>query len=66
MKKQVKLTESELYKVIRESVKSLVTELGGTPSTRTAMAQAAKRAIKKGDDSVYHNEKNLKLRMVQI
>ena len=58
MKKQVKLTESELYKVIRESVKSLVTELGGTPSTRTAMAQAAKRAIKKGDDSVYHNAVN--------
>ena len=58
MKKQVKLTESELYKVIRESVKSLVTELGGTPSTRSAMAQAARRAINKGDDSVYHNAVN--------
>jgi hypothetical protein len=55
MRKQVKLTESELYNVIEESVKSLVMEYGEkNPKVRSAMAKAAKRALDNGDDETYH------------
>ena len=55
MKKQVKLTETELFDVIEESVKSLVMEYGEkNPEVRSAMAKAAKRAIDNGNDETYH------------
>ena len=55
MKKQVKLTESELYNVIEESVKSLVMEYGEkNPNVRSAMAKAAKRGLENGNDETYH------------
>lgn len=55
MKKQVKLTETELFDVIEESVKSLVMEYGEkNPKVRSAMAKAAKRALDNGDDETYH------------
>lgn len=63
MKTQIKLTESELYNVIRESVKSLVMEYGTDPGeigdeNRTKMAKVAARSLRKGDDRAYHNAVN--------
>ena len=63
MKQQIKLTESELYNVIRESVNSLIMEFGSDPGKKGAenrekMAKASKRALKKGDSSVYQNSVN--------
>lgn len=55
MKQQIKLTESDLYDVIRESVKSLVMEYGDTKKGREKLAKASKRALKKGDSSVYQD-----------
>lgn len=55
MKQQIRLTESDLYDVIRESVKSLVMEYGDTKKGREKLAKASKRALKKGDSSVYQN-----------
>ena len=55
MKQQIKLTESDLYDVIRESVKSLVMEYGNTKKGREKLAKASKRALKKGDSSVYQD-----------
>ena len=63
MKKQVKLTETELFDVIRESVKSLVMEYGTDPGekgneNRAKMAKVAARNLRKGDDGAYHNAVN--------
>jgi hypothetical protein len=63
MKQQVKLTESGLYDVIREAVNSLIMEFGSDPGKKGAenrekMAKASKRALKKGDTSVYQNSVN--------
>lgn len=59
MKQQIKLTESDLYDVIRESVKSLVMEYGEkNKKHRELQAKAAKRALAKGDSSVYQNSVN--------
>lgn len=60
MKKQVNLTQSDLYNVIKESVKNVILEFGTDPGkkgdeNRTKMAKAAKRAVKRGDSSVYKN-----------
>ena len=55
MKQQIKLTESQLFDIIKESVKSLVLEYGKDKKNREKMAKAAKRAIKKGDASTYNN-----------
>jgi hypothetical protein len=63
MKQQVKLTESGLYDVIREAVNFLIMEFGSDPGKKGAenrekMAKASKRALKKGDSSVYQNSVN--------
>lgn len=63
MKQQIKLTESGLYDVIREAVNSLIMEFGSDPGKKGAenrekMAKASKRALKKGDSSVYQNSVN--------
>lgn len=60
MKKQVNLAQSDLYNVIKESVKNVILEFGTDPGkkgdeNRTKMAKAAKRAVKKGNFSVYKN-----------
>ena len=55
MKQQIKLTEADLYSIIKETVTSLLNEYGDKPETRGKMAAAAKRSIEKGDDSTYHN-----------
>ena len=54
MKKQVKLTESELFDVIRESVKNLVMEFGEkNPKVRDYRAKKSAEDLKKGDASTY-------------
>jgi hypothetical protein len=63
MKQQIKLTESELFNVIRESVKSLVMEYGTDTGkkgdeNRKKMAKVAKRRLKKGDASGYQDAVN--------
>ena len=58
MKKQVNLTQSDLYNVIKESVKNVILEYGNTQKVRSKMAKAARRAVKKGDSSVYQNAVN--------
>jgi hypothetical protein len=58
MKQQIKLTEADLYSIIKETVTSLLNEYGDKPETRGKMAAAAKRSIEKGDDSTYHNAMN--------
>lgn len=51
----MKLTESQLYNVIKESVMMTLNEFGNTPEVRGKMARAARRGIDRGDDSVYNN-----------
>jgi hypothetical protein len=58
MKKQINLTQSDLYNVIKESVKNVILEYGNTQKVRSKMAKAARRAVKKGDSSVYQNAVN--------
>jgi len=54
MKKQVKLTESELFDVIRESVKNLVMEFGEkNPKVRDYRAKKSAEDLKKGDPRTY-------------
>ena len=54
MKKQVKLTESELFDVIKESVKNLVMEFGEkNPEVRDYRAKKSAEDLKKGDSSTY-------------
>ena len=52
---QIKLTESELYAIVKEAATSLLREYGDNSETRQKMAAAAKRSLEKGDDSTYHN-----------
>lgn len=58
MKQQIKLTESELYSIIKEAATNLIKEYGDRQETREKMAKAAKRSVEKGDDSTYHNAIN--------
>ena len=58
MKKQVKLTESELYSIIKEAATNLIKEYGSDKGNRDKMARAAKRSLEKGDASTYHNALN--------
>ena len=58
MKQQIKLTESELYAIVKEAAYNLIREYGDRRETREKMAKAAKRSVEKGDDSTYHNAIN--------
>lgn len=60
MKKQVKLTQSDLYNVIKESVKKVILEFGTDKGelgdkNRTLMAMAAKRGLENNDSTIYDN-----------
>ena len=60
MKKQVKLTQSDLYNVIKESVKKVILEFGTDQGelgdkNRTLMAMAAKRGLENNNSTIYDN-----------
>lgn len=58
IKKSLKITESDLHNIVEESVNILLKEYGDNFWNRLRMADAAKRAVNRGDDSVYHNALN--------
>ncbi len=63
MKKQVKLTQPDLYNVIKESVKKVILEFGTADGekgdkNRTKMAKVAVRNLKKGNADAYNNAVN--------
>lgn len=63
MEKQVKLTQQDLYNVIKESVKKVILEFGTADGekgddNRSKMAKVAARNLKKGNVETYNNAVN--------
>lgn len=58
MKKIIRLTESELNQIVKESVKRLIREYGDKPETRRKMGMAAKRGVERGDSTPHENAMN--------
>jgi hypothetical protein len=52
MKKMVRLTESELHRIIKESVNRVLNEIGDTPNGQYALGKLAQRQL--------HRDKNPK------
>ena len=55
MKQVIRLTESDLHRIVKESVRKLIREYGDTKETRKKMAAAAKRGIRRGDSTPHEN-----------
>lgn len=53
MKRVIKLTESDLHRIIAETVKSAINEIGDTPMGQHALGQAAGRRFKRWSDSAH-------------
>lgn len=47
MKKTIRLTESDLHRIVMESVKQAINEIGDTPAGQYALGQAAGRRFKR-------------------
>ena len=55
-KKLIRLTESDLHRIVRESVNNVITELFDSPKTQDVAGQLAKRASNRA--VYYDNEEN--------
>lgn len=57
MKKQIRLTEGDLHRIVKESVKNVLNEVGKTPEWQWLLGRLAARKTHEGDieaaDSIY-------------
>ena len=59
MKKVIRLTESDLHRIVKEAVnKILIKEYGDKAETREKMGRAARRGVERGDSTPYENSIN--------
>ena len=56
MRRTIRLTESDLHRIVLETVKQAINEIGDTDKGQYALGQASARRAKRSDDALKNND----------